>query len=172
MSFSKNIFLVGMPGSGKSTVGRLVAEKLGLDFYDLDAEIEKSQGRTITAIFAEDGEDLFRKTEAEILRNTIANKSAIVIAAGGGTPCFYDGIKVMNESGVTVYLETPIEMLISRTKRKQHRPLLSENHAEKMRNLLSTRQDCYAQANYVLNTGDLGRQEKVEKIIALLRFRD
>lgn len=172
MGFSKNIFLVGMPGSGKSTVGRLVAEKLGLDFFDLDAEIEKSQGRTIAEIFSEDGEDLFRKTEAEILRNTIANKSAIVIAAGGGTPCFYDGIKLMNESGVTVYLETPIEILISRTKRKQHRPLLSENHAEKMRNLLSTRQDCYSQANYVLNTADLGRQEKVEKIIALLRFRD
>ena len=169
MSFSKNIFLVGMPGSGKSTVGRLLAEKLGFDFYDLDAEIERTYGGTIAEIFAKGGEDLFRRTEAETLINTIANKGTIVIATGGGTPCFYDGIKVMNESGVTVYLETPIEVLISRTKRKQHRPLLSENHAEKMRMLLSTRKNCYSQANYMLPTADLNRQEKVENIIKLLR---
>jgi shikimate kinase len=168
VSFTKNIFLVGMPGSGKSTVGKLLAEKLELDFYDLDNEIEKAQGRTIAEVFSEGGEDLFRKIEAEMLINTISNKDSLVIAAGGGTPCFYDGIKVMNESGVTVYLETPIELLISRTKRKQHRPLLSENHAEKMKLLLSTRQNCYAQANYIVNTGDLGLQEKVSKIIMLL----
>ena len=157
-----------MPGSGKSTVGRLLAEKLGLDFYDLDAEIEKARGRTIAEIFTDGGEDIFRKIEAETLINTIANKSSIIIAAGGGTPCFYDGMKFMNDSGVTVYLETPIELLISRTKRKQHRPLLSENHGEKMRNLLSTRQNCYLQANYVVNTADLGLQEKVGRIIKLL----
>lgn len=157
-----------MPGSGKSTVGRLLAEKLGLDFYDLDAEIEKARGRTIAEIFTDGGEDIFRKIEAETLINTIANKSSIIIAAGGGTPCFYDGMKFMNDSGVTVYLETPIELLISRTKRKQHRPLLSENHAEKMRNLLSTRQNCYLQANYVVNTANLGLQEKVGRIINLL----
>ena len=157
-----------MPGSGKSTVGRLLAEKLGLDFYDLDAEIEKARGRTIAEIFTDGGEDIFRKIEAETLINTIANKSSIIIAAGGGTPCFYDGMKFMNDSGVTVYLETPIELLNSRTKRKQHRPLLSENHAEKMRNLLSTRQNCYLQANYVVNTANLGLQEKVGRIINLL----
>jgi shikimate kinase len=77
-------------------------------------------------------------------------------------------MKVMNESGVTVYLETPIELLISRTKRKQHRPLLSENHAEKMQLLLSTRQNCYSQANHIVNTADLGLQEKVSKINKIL----
>ena len=168
MSFTENIYLVGMPGSGKSTVGRLVAEKLGLDFYDLDTEIEKAQGRAIAEIFSEDGEDVFRKIEAETLINTITNNSSIVMAAGGGTPCFYDGMKVMNESGITVYLETPIELLISRTKRKQHRPLLSENHAEKLKLLLSTRQNCYLQANHIVNTADLGLQEKVSRIIKLL----
>jgi len=164
VSFTKNIFLVGMPGSGKSTVGRLLAEKLGLDFYDLDTEIEKTHGRAIAEIFSEGGEDLFRKIEAETLIKTIANKSSGVIAAGGGTPCFYDGMKVMNESGVTVYLETPIDLLISRTKRKQHRPLLSEDHAEKLKLLLSTRQNCYLQANHIVNTANLGLQEKVSKI--------
>ena len=157
-----------MPGSGKSTVGRLVAEKLGLDFYDLDAEIESVEKRTIADIFAEGGEDLFRKLEANALKETIAGPNTFVMAAGGGTPCFFKGMQLMNGSGITIYLDTPIDLLIKRTKRKQHRPLLSENHAEKMKELLSTRLNCYTGANYQLKTRDLNLAEKVEKIVALL----
>jgi shikimate kinase len=168
VSFSKNIFLVGMPGSGKSTVGRLLAEKLGLDFYDLDSEIESNRGASIAEIFAEEGEDLFRELEAETLLKTIANKRSFVLAAGGGTPCFFDGMKVMHESGVTIYLDTPIDVLIARTKKKQHRPLLKENPASAIRELLNKRQKCYSQANYSVDTEGLNPQEKAEKIIKLL----
>lgn len=168
MGALKHIFLVGMPGSGKSTVGRLLAEELGLDFYDLDSEIESAQGKSIAEIFSDEGEEKFRSLESQALIKLIAKENSFVMAAGGGTPCFLDGIKIMNESGVTVYLETPIEVLISRTKRKQHRPLLSENHDEKMRELLNTREICYSQAHYALHTAVLGLKQKVDGIIKLL----
>lgn len=156
-----------MPGSGKSTVSRLLAEKLELDFYDLDAEIEAARGKTIAEIFTE-GEEVFRKLEAATLLKSIINKKSFVMAAGGGTPCFFDGMKVMNESGITIYLDTPIDVLIARTKKKQHRPLLKENPATAIRELLSNRQKCYSQAVYSVNTAGLNPQEKVEKIIKLL----
>lgn len=156
-----------MPGSGKSTVSRLLAEKLELDFYDLDAEIEAARGKTIAEIFTE-GEEVFRKLEAATLLKSITNKKSFVMAAGGGTPCFFDGMKVMNESGITIYLDTPIDVLIARTKKKQHRPLLKENPATAIRELLSNRQKCYSQAVYSVNTAGLNPQEKVEKIIKLL----
>lgn len=156
-----------MPGSGKSTVSRLLAEKLELDFYDLDAEIEAASGKTIAEIFTE-GEEVFRKLEAATLLKSITNKKSFVMATGGGTPCFFDGMKVMNESGITIYLDTPIDVLIARTKKKQHRPLLKENPATAIRELLSNRQNCYSQAVYRVNTAGLNPQEKVEKIIKLL----
>ena len=81
----KNIFLVGMPGSGKSTVGRILAKQLAMDFYDLDAEIESATGKTIAEIFSEGEEDLFRKIEAATLLKTITNQKSFVMAAGGGT---------------------------------------------------------------------------------------
>lgn len=156
-----------MPGSGKSTVSRLLAEKLELDFYDLDAEIEAASGKNIAEIFTE-GEEVFRKLEAATLLKSITNKKSFVMAAGGGTPCFFDGMKVMNESGITIYLDTPIDVLIARTKKKQHRPLLKENPATAIRELHSNRQKCYSQAVYSVNTAGLNPQEKVEKIIKLL----
>lgn len=157
-----------MPGSGKSTVGRLLADNLGLDFYDLDSEIESNRGVSIAEIFAEEGEDLFRELEAATLLKIITNKKHFVLAAGGGSPCFFDGMKVMNDSGVTVYLDTSIDLLIARTRKNQHRPLLKENPASAIRELLNKRQNCYSQANYELDTEGLNPQEKVEKIIMLL----
>lgn len=157
-----------MPGSGKSTVGRLLAEKLGLDFYDLDAEIEAASGRTIAEIFTEGEEDLFRKIEADTLLRTITNKKTFILAAGGGTPCFYDGMSIMNESGITIYLDTPIDVLITRTKKKSHRPLLRANPASAIKTLLNSRLKCYALANYKIDTRGLNPQEKAEKIIKLL----
>ena len=157
-----------MPGSGKSTVGRIIAEKLGLDFYDLDAEIEAATGKTIAEIFTEGKEDLFRKIEADTLLRTITNKKTFILAAGGGTPCFYDGMSIMNESGITIYLDTSIDVLITRTKKKSHRPLLRANPASAIKTLLNRRQKCYALANYKIDTRGLNPQEKAEKIIKLL----
>lgn len=157
-----------MPGSGKSTVGRLLAEKLTLDFYDLDAEIESTQGRKIAKIFSEDGEESFRNIEAATLLNLTSIDGPIIIAVGGGTPCFYNGMRLMNEAGITVYLDTPLATLISRTQRKQHRPLLGGNHDVQMKLLLEKRQQCYSQAKYAIETAGVGLSEKVDKIIGLL----
>jgi shikimate kinase len=164
----KHIFLVGMPGSGKTTVGRLLAEELNLDFIDLDAEIISSQGKSIAEIFSVEGEELFRKIESETLINTINNETPFVMAAGGGTPCFLDGMQKMNDAGTTIYLDTPIDLLLSRTKRKQHRPLLSENHTEKLKELLKTRKNCYSHAKYELQTKNLELAGKIEGILKLL----
>ena len=167
MNPAKNIFLVGMPGSGKSTLGKLVANKLRLDFYDLDVEIEKDQNKTIAEIFNERGEELFRKIESTTLSKTINNKKAFVMATGGGTPCFLDGIGKMNNCGITVYLDTSIELLIERIGKKSHRPLLKKNQSSTMRELLELRNNCYSQATYRLDTDGLSLNEKADKIVDL-----
>ena len=87
----KNIFLVGMPSSGKSTLGRRLARALGYRFADLDKLIVQDQKRTIPEIFASEGEDYFRKVEQRILRATQQNRS-LVVATGGGAPCFFDNM--------------------------------------------------------------------------------
>ena len=167
MSFTKNIFLVGMPGSGKSTVGRLLAVRLGLDFYDLDTEIELEHNRSIAEIFAYGEEDSFRRIESATLLRFLNQENPFVMATGGGTPCFYNGIKLMNDSGITVYLDTPSDILIDRTGRKSHRPLLKSDRNSVMKELLNVRQSCYSQATYNLDTAVLNLDEKVEKIINL-----
>ena len=167
MSFAKNVFLVGMPGSGKSTVGKLLADKLGLDFYDLDAEIESAQQKSIAELFVDGGEDLFRKIESEALLKCTNSEQAFVMATGGGAPCFYNGISLMNDFGITVYLDTPIDLLVSRVGKKSHRPLLKSDHESTMRKLLVSRQGCYAQATYSLITAELSLDDKVAKIIEI-----
>ena len=157
-----------MPGSGKSTVGRLLAKQLAMDFYDLDAEIESVAGKTIAEIFIEGEEDLFRKLEAATLLKIITNQKSFVMAAGGGTACFFDGMKVMSDAGVTIYLDTPIDVLITRTKKKQHRPLLQANPVLAIKELLNKRQKCYSQAIFCIDTTGLEPPEKVERIIKLI----
>ena len=157
-----------MPGSGKSTVGRLLANQLAMNYYDLDAEIESAAGKTIAEIFSEGEEDLFRKLEAATLLETITNQKSFVMAAGGGTACFFDGMKVMNDAGVTIYLDTPIDVLITRTKKKQHRPLLQASPVSVIKGLLNKRQKCYSQAKYRIDTTGLEPLGKVERIIKLI----
>jgi len=167
VSFTKKIFLVGMPGSGKSTVGRLLAARLGLDFYDLDSEIELGQDRSIADIFEDGEENLFRRIESATLLRFLKRENRFVMATGGGTPCFHNGIKLMNESGVTVYLDTPIDILINRTGKKLHRPLLQSNRDSTIKKLLNDRQSCYSQAIYALDTAALSLDQKIDKIISL-----
>ena len=125
---SRRTFLIGMPGSGKSTVGRLLAEKRGHSFLDLDDQIEENCGMAISEIFAREGEEYFRKKEAEILRLTIARSPAGVIACGGGTPCFHNNMELINSTGISVYIEVSPEEIAARLEAdgKELRPLLKE----------------------------------------------
>lgn len=111
-------------GSGKSFVGRQLASLLGSPFIDLDEVIEARAGKTISHLFAEDGEAVFRRLETEALRATAA-LPAFVLATGGGAPCFHENMDWMNANGITVFLDPDLEVLLARLEAgRAHRPLL------------------------------------------------
>lgn len=142
-------------GSGKSHTGRQLAEHLGIPFVDLDDRIEARAGKTISRIFADDGEEAFRKIERDELRAT-ANERAVV-ATGGGAPCFYDGMEWMNVQGITVFIDPPLSVLMARLEEgRNHRPLL-ESAAELEREIaarLAARRLIYEKARIHLRPTD------------------
>jgi shikimate kinase len=107
------IFLIGFMGSGKTTVGNALARKLNFSFIDLDSYIENKTGKSIFDIFADEGEEKFRKEEHKALIE-LCKKDNIVISCGGGTPCFYNNIDIINKKGVSVYIKYPIGKLKTR----------------------------------------------------------
>lgn len=124
------IFLIGFMGSGKSTLGRLVSQATGIDFIDLDNYIESRFSKSISDIFAERGEAGFRDIERRMLHE-VADMENVLVACGGGTPCFFDNMDVMNEKGTTVWLSASDVVLHSRLMRGRHkRPLIASLDAE------------------------------------------
>lgn len=120
------IFLIGFMGSGKSHTGRRLAAALGYLFQDLDDWIAKQAQRSIPQIFEQDGELGFRKIEQAALHDMAAFEQ-VVVACGGGTPCFFDNMSWMNQNGTTVFLQTPVEILLKRLQKGKHqRPLLKD----------------------------------------------
>lgn len=118
------IFLLGFMGSGKSHTGKRLARLTDQPFIDLDHWLEQQQQCDIPAIFEAEGEIAFREIERSALHAMTQFENAI-IACGGGTPCFFDNIDWMNQHGITVYLDTPIDILVKRLKsERSHRPLL------------------------------------------------
>lgn len=130
------LYLLGFMGSGKSFSGKRLAEKFGMSFIDLDNFIEEKQGRTIREIFEKEGEDYFRKIEKMCLLE-MGQKEMTIISTGGGTPCFFDNMKWMNENGVTVFLETSVEVLSNRLfDEMQKRPLLKGLSKEELKHFI------------------------------------
>jgi shikimate kinase len=111
---SKKIVLVGMPGSGKSTLGKVLAAKLNWNFYDLDDLIEKSAGKPIATIFPAHGEGYFRKLESSVLEKVLKKNEEFVLATGGGAPCFNENMELINQNSVSVYLDVPLKKLLDR----------------------------------------------------------
>ena len=120
------LFLIGLPGSGKSTLGKQLAPRLHLPFFDLDDVIEQNARQPIRTIFAQRGEDVFRQLERDALQQLITQQSAFVLATGGGAPCFYDNLDYMKQHGTTVFLDVPIATIVQRMQGAQitDRPLL------------------------------------------------
>lgn len=119
------VFLIGYMGVGKTTVGKVLAARLGLPFFDLDAEIERHSGMEIPEIFAQKGEAHFRETERKLLRQML-EKSGYVLSLGGGTPMYGDNLRRILECGVVVHLTLPLGALLERLRKgKASRPLLS-----------------------------------------------
>jgi shikimate kinase len=160
------IFLVGLPGAGKSTVGTYLAKELNYSFLDLDGLIEKEEGRTITNIFSEDGEAAFRMKESDSLRKLLGQK--IVVATGGGAPCFHNNMQWLNENGFTVFLNPPIQVIIDRISKETHRPLMESNPDRKLKELIAERKKFYSQSGM-----ESGLSEPYEILAELLQiFKD
>ncbi len=120
------IFLIGFMGSGKSFTGRVLAEELNYDFVDMDSAIESLEGRSIKEIFEKEGEEYFRKLEQKSIQGLQLDKN-VVVATGGGAPCFYDNIEAMNKKGLTVFLNPPTNVIVDRLiNEKDKRPLLNK----------------------------------------------
>lgn len=118
------IYLIGYMGCGKSTLGRELAKNLNLQFIDLDHYIESRNCKSVASIFADRGEDGFRKLEQSALRE-VADIENVVIATGGGAPCFFNNMELMNETGTTIYLDASPKLLADRlSKSKTVRPLI------------------------------------------------
>jgi shikimate kinase len=126
------VYLIGMPGSGKSTLGKQLAEELSTDFVDLDQEIEEETGKGVQEIFLQQGEDHFRKIESELLNRWAASSRSYVMATGGGAPCFFQGIDTINQSGLSIFLDVSVDEIMRRLSSSDVRPLLhSKNELEK-----------------------------------------
>lgn len=156
-------FLIGYMGSGKTTVGKQLATKLNYDFIDLDAFIEKEYQQTIDAVFTTKGEAEFRAMEHNMLKRVI-EKNNVVIACGGGTPCYYSNVELMNNNGITIYVKMSADTLISRLMNaKSSRPLLKDKTEEELRlfvvQQLEKREGFYNQAHYVVKGKDLNVSE-------------
>lgn len=148
------IFLTGMPGSGKSTCGKLLAEQLNFPFFDLDVEIETREGKTITSIFEQDGETYFRQVESDVLKSTVEDNEKIILSTGGGTPCFMDNLEFMKRNGNMIFLDIPLETLVERLKEKDDRPLLKTEKElkDRLEELYDKRIAVYLKADYIVNS--------------------
>ena len=155
------IFLIGMPGAGKSTLGRPLANALNLPFVDLDKEVEKQEQKSIPELFEKRGEEYFRKSEAAVLKSWAESGREFVMATGGGAPCYHSGIDVINHNGLSVFLDITVEELVNRISQQSGRPLLSTDDMNEKTSRLSTlyheRRSCYQKAKITLENPSLPR---------------
>jgi len=153
-AISKNIVLVGLMGSGKTTVGRSLAHELNQDFFDTDHEIIKKTGVSIDHIFDIEGEKGFRERESKILEN-LCQMSNIILATGGGIVILPKNRKILKNAGLVIYLSSSVEQLLRRTNKSNTRPLLenSNNRRKTITELLESRDLYYREvASLVIDT--------------------
>ena len=162
------IYLIGYMGCGKSTLGKKLARHAGLQFVDMDHYIEKRNCKTVPQIFAEEGEAEFRKKERKALEE-LSEFSDVVIATGGGAPCFFDNVELMNRTGKTIYLNINPKILAERLmKSKTERPLIKGKSKEELVRFidetLKRRNEFYTQAHYQITRPDIDLKEVMAMI--------
>jgi shikimate kinase len=166
------IFLIGLPGSGKTTIGKVLARQLHTLFIDLDREIEKEEGMTPSEIFSLKKEDYFRKVEAAELKKLCSSSSDFVMATGGGTPCFFNNMKLINELGISIFLDVSAREVANRMKKTDlaKRPLLANSNVDEVKDriefLRSSRISFYNQAHIIID-GDRISAEAIVQLINL-----
>ncbi len=165
----KNIILAGFMGTGKSVVGRLLAERLGRRFIDLDKEIEKKEKKPISQIFSEMGEPYFRKIEKEAVKGVSQLKDCI-IAVGGGAIVDSENLEALKKNGIVICLLASIDAILERTKGTRKRPLLNvEDPKERIETLLEYRAPYYAKADCQIDTTNLSIEEVVARVLEILK---
>ena len=162
-------------GSGKSTIGPILANTIGWDFFDLDRVIEKKTGKKIREIFEQDGEDFFRQIETESLKElSIRNK--VIVSLGGGTIVSVENLKILKNTGKIIYLKMSMEAALGRLKYKRDRPALknfAEDFSEKklrdtIDNLMKLRTGYYEQADFTIDTDKTSVGKTVDKIVRII----
>ena len=160
-------------GSGKTTIGKALSKETGMMFYDLDWYIESRMRKTVTQIFAEKGEDAFRKMEYNMLHE-VAEFENVIISCGGGTPCFYDNIDYLNQQGDVVYLNATPEVLYKHLlMAKGERPLLKGKSPEELityiEEHLKEREPFYNKAKYSLDVNLMDDFDKIKYSVQKIR---
>ena len=169
----KNIVLIGFMGSGKSTVGRELHSRLGYELVDMDTVIEQRQGRPITRIFEENGEEYFRDLETGLLRElNDANPARRILSTGGGVVGREENRELLRKMGYVVWLQAPVEVIAERTGRNRERPLLhTEDPLAKIEALLEKRKPWYAEtAHLMVDTAGLDGGELAAGILESARY--
>ena len=169
----KRVILIGYMGSGKTTVGKALSKETGMMFYDLDWYIESRMHKTVSQIFAEKGEEGFRKIEYNMLHE-VAEFEDVIISCGGGTPCFFDNMDYLNQQGEVVYLKASPETLYKHLlMAKIERPLLKDKSADELiayiTEHLKQREPFYEKARHMLDVNVLDDYDKIKLSVQQLR---
>lgn len=159
-------------GCGKSTMGRALSASLNLMFIDLDTFLEERYFKSIPQIFAEEGEDSFRRKERKVLEEVAAFDN-VIVATGGGAPCFFDNMELMNNSGFSIFLDVEIDSLVTRLLRaKTERPLIKGKSPDELRlfieGLMLKRRPFYEKARHILK----GKDILPEQVLELVRLEN
>jgi shikimate kinase len=164
------IYLIGLPGCGKSTLGKQLSQKLNIPFVDLDAEIEKQERMLVKEIFKHRGENIFRRIESHLLTKISGEYEQFVMATGGGAPVFFDNMEAMNKLGQTIFLDVPAREIANRISKsnKEERPLLAKLAPEELKDqiefLRSQRIRFYNQAMHIISADTI----LIEDVLARL----
>jgi shikimate kinase len=151
------VFLIGLPGSGKTTLGKTLANRLKAPFVDLDQAIEAGTKQSIAQLFKEQGEARFRELERDYLEQWIASATDFVMATGGGTPCFHDNMQKMRAAGTTIFLDVPAREIVRRMEKADvpDRPLLANVGRDELKDriefLRTQRLPYYRQAHHTIS---------------------
>lgn len=165
-----NIALIGFMGTGKTSVGKLVAEQLHFDYLDTDEMIQSATGKTIAEIFKNEGEKNFRELEEKVVEE-ISVRTKTVVSTGGGLPVNPNNLATLKSHALVVCLWASPEKIWERVKNQSHRPLLhDENPQQKIRELLAAREPFYKKADVLLNTELRSLREVAQQVVHQFRL--
>jgi len=168
-SAATNLYLVGFMGTGKSTVGRQVAKQMNFQFVDSDQEIERTQGKPVSAIFAEQGEAAFRRMEREFVEHGHPVQGCVV-ACGGGLVVPPGMLELLRSRGIVICMHAPIETIIERIMHTTHRPLLQvEDRAQRLRELYAQREALYRRTGTMVLTDNRPLREIAAHVLRVYR---